>query len=141
MRHLSRQAVEYIRGTTILGKGKMTLIDRNAPLIWQKAQCVTLKAAPSQVYQPPPRYVPMQAIEFETTLHNGMVTLPPEQATEWEGQAVRVIVLNPADAPTRPESITPPSPSLLSQLRQIKISAPPDFSANVDAYLNGGNDV
>lgn len=82
----------------------------------------------------------MQAIEFETTLHNGIVTLPPEQATQWEGQAVRVIVLNPADA-TLPASISPPPTSLLSQLRQIKISAPPDFSENVDAYLNGEYDA
>ncbi|MBD2425593.1 hypothetical protein [Phormidium sp. FACHB-1136] len=87
----------------------------------------------------------MQAIEFETTLHNGIVTLPPEQATQWEGQAVRVIVLNPADA-TLPASISPPPTSLLSQLRQIKISAPPDFSENVDAYLvdtdlNGEHDA
>lgn len=83
----------------------------------------------------------MQAIEFETTLHNGIVTLPPEQATQWEGQAVRVIVLNPTDERPLPESILPPPPSLLSQLRQIKISAPPDFSENVDAYLHGENDA
>ena len=47
----------------------------------------------------------MQAIEFETTLHNSIVTLPPEQAAQWEGQSVRVIVLKPADAPTL--SVTP----------------------------------
>lgn len=79
----------------------------------------------------------MQAIEFETTLHNGIVTLPPEQATQWEGQSVRVIVLNPADEPPLPDPQPQPQTSLLSQLRQIKISAPPDFSENIDAYLNG----
>jgi hypothetical protein len=79
----------------------------------------------------------MQAIEFETTLHNGIVTLPPEQATQWEGQAVRVIVLNPADEPPLPDPKVQPQASLLSQLRQIKISAPTDFSGNIDAYLNG----
>jgi hypothetical protein len=83
----------------------------------------------------------MQAIEFETTLHNGMVTLPPEQATHWEGQSVRVIVLNPTEERPLPEAIRSPQPSLLSQLRQIKISAPSDLSENVDAYLNGENDA
>ena len=79
----------------------------------------------------------MQAIEFETTLHNGIVTLPPEQATQWEGQAVRVIILNPTDERLLPKPNDQPQTSLLRQLQQIKISAPPDFSENVDAYLNG----
>jgi hypothetical protein len=37
-------------------------------------------------------------------------------------------------SPSEPNQTTP---SLFSRLRQIKISAPADFSKNVDAYLNG----
>lgn len=28
-------------------------------------------------------------------------------------------------------------PSLMSQLRKIKIQAPPDFAENIDLYMNG----
>ena len=31
----------------------------------------------------------------------------------------------------------PPSESIMSRLRKIKISAPPDFSENIDLYLTG----
>lgn len=36
---------------------------------------------------------------------------------------------------------TKPKTSLLSTLKQIKINAPADFSANLDAYLNGEKNV
>ena len=35
----------------------------------------------------------MQAIEFKTVLHEGRLTLPPQYLSEWEGKAIRVIVL------------------------------------------------
>ena len=101
----------------------------------------------------------MQAIEFQTTLHNGIVTIPPDYAAQWEGKTIRVIVLDaaapipateanpltgsvtfegdllaPIDEPIAPDS-------LLSRLKQIKITAPPDFSENLDAYLNGEKNV
>jgi len=38
----------------------------------------------------------MQAIEFKTTLHNGIVTIPPEYSAQWEGKTIRVIVLDDA---------------------------------------------
>lgn len=31
-------------------------------------------------------------------------------------------------------------PSLMEQLRKIKIQGPPDFSRNIDLYLNGEKD-
>ena len=101
----------------------------------------------------------MQAIEFQTTLQNGVVTIPPEYSAQWEGKTIRVIVLDDA-APTpateaKPiqSSVTnggdlgssinePIAPdSLLSRLKQIKITAPSDFSENLDAYLNGEKNV
>lgn len=39
----------------------------------------------------------MQAIEFKTTLHNGIVTIPPEYSAQWEGKTIRVIVLDEAN--------------------------------------------
>ncbi len=32
-------------------------------------------------------------------------------------------------------------PSLMQQLRKIKIQAPPDFSRNIDLYMNGEKDI
>ncbi len=101
----------------------------------------------------------MQAIEFKTTLHNGVVTIPPEYSAQWEGKTIRVIVLDEAaphpSAEANPlkgsvtcegDLISPiaepiASNSLFSRLKQIKISAPPDFSENLDAYLNGEKNV
>jgi hypothetical protein len=88
----------------------------------------------------------MQALEFQTTLHNGTVTLPPEYSSQWEGKTIRVILLDEA-APTSAETPDSGSPepiaasSIFSRLKQIKISAPPDFSENIDAYLNGEKHV
>jgi hypothetical protein len=88
----------------------------------------------------------MQAIEFQTTLHNGIVTIPPDYAAQWEGKTIRVIVLDEAAplpstaADSLQGSVTDESDllapideaiasnSLLSRLKQIKIAAPPDFS-------------
>jgi hypothetical protein len=82
----------------------------------------------------------MQAIEFKTTIHNGIVTLPPKYSSEWEGKIIRVIVLENQNS----ENTDIPNPntsSLFSRLREIKISAPADFSENIDAYLNGEKSV
>ena len=101
----------------------------------------------------------MQAIEFQTILHNGIVTIPPDYAAQWEGKTIRVIVLDEAapipanEANPLQGSVTdegdrlavidePIAPnSLLSRLKQIKITAPSDFSENLDAYLNGEKNV
>lgn len=39
----------------------------------------------------------MQAIEFKTTLYNGIVTIPSEYSAQWEGKTIRVIVLDEAN--------------------------------------------
>jgi hypothetical protein len=38
----------------------------------------------------------MEAIEFKTIIHNGTVVIPPQYSSEWEGKAIRVIVLDRA---------------------------------------------
>jgi hypothetical protein len=82
----------------------------------------------------------MQAIEFKTILHNGTVTIPTEYSPEWEGKSIRVILLTD-DESEHSTSAATPTASLFSRLKQIKISAPADFSENIDAYLNGEKDV
>jgi hypothetical protein len=44
----------------------------------------------------------MQAIEFQTILHNGIVTIPSEYAAQWEGKPIRVIVLDSAAKSSQP---------------------------------------
>lgn len=75
----------------------------------------------------------MDALELNAIAHNGTVTvtLPDRYRQAWDEQAVRVILLKegPIQAPSKG--------SLLAKLRQVKISAPTDFSENIDAYLTG----
>jgi hypothetical protein len=84
----------------------------------------------------------MQAIEFKTILQNGTVTIPTQYSPQWEGKAIRVIFLaDTEDLPEHPVSQDSPTESLFSRLQQIKISAPADFTENLDDYLNGAKNV
>lgn len=82
----------------------------------------------------------MQAIEFNTTVNNGTVAIPTQYSSMWEGKAIRVVVLedNQAEQAVEPK---PDNTPLLARLREIKIDGPPDFSQNIDAYLNGEKNV
>jgi hypothetical protein len=40
----------------------------------------------------------MNAIEFQTTIHDGLITLPQEQLA-WNGKKIRVILLEETDVP------------------------------------------
>lgn len=79
----------------------------------------------------------MHAIELDAIAHDGKITLTlPEAYREpWNDKAVRVIVMAEAEPANQPK------PSLMSALKQIKISAPEDFSENLDAYLSGDKHV
>ena len=84
----------------------------------------------------------MQAIEFKTILQNGTVTIPTQYFPQWEGKTIRVILLSDIDdSPEQYVSQEAPTESQFSRLQQIKISAPADFSENLDAYLNGEKHV
>lgn len=94
----------------------------------------------------------MQAIEFQTTIQNGTVIIPPEYSSDWEGKTIRAIVLEEdVPAPHLAETKLPKADdrieesqvtnSIFSRLKQIKISAPPDFAENLDDYLNGDKNV
>jgi hypothetical protein len=44
----------------------------------------------------------MQSIEFKTIIHNGSVTIPAQYSPQWEGKAIRVIVLEDSAIATSP---------------------------------------
>jgi hypothetical protein len=56
----------------------------------------------------------MQAIEFKTTIQNGIVTIPPEYSAQWEGKVIRFIALNDSEN-IAPET-TPDSQPLLKAI-------------------------
>lgn len=72
----------------------------------------------------------MNAIEFDTIAHNyqAVITIPEAYREQWNNQAVHVIVMATDKADETPKT------SLMSALKQIKITAPEDFSENLDAY-------
>jgi len=72
-------------------------------------------------------------MEFQTIACQGHLVLPKQFQKQWEGKRVNVIL---HESPKNEEE---PSEKnlLLSALRKIKITAPDDFSENIDAYLNG----
>ena len=75
----------------------------------------------------------MNAIQFDTIAHDGIVTvtIPESDRLQWDGKNVRVLVLALDEPQTKPKA------SLLTSLKQIKLSGPEDFAENHDAYLNG----
>ena len=40
----------------------------------------------------------MEAIEFKTVIHDGIVNLPVEYSSKWEGKKIRVIVLDESES-------------------------------------------
>ena len=86
----------------------------------------------------------MKAIEFTATLQDGTINIPLSYYEQWNGKRIRVLLLEdselshaPSDRSTAIENPSQDQPALLTQLQQIKITAPADFSENIDQYLNG----
>ena len=79
----------------------------------------------------------MYAIELDAIAHDGqvIVSIPELYREQWNDKAVRVIILASEELAAKPKT------SLLSSLKQIKISGPEDFSENLDAYLSGEKHV
>ena len=79
----------------------------------------------------------MNAIELDAIAHDGqvIVSIPEAYREQWNEKAVRVIILASEELAAKPKT------SLLSSLKQIKISGPEDFSENLDAYLSGEKHV
>lgn len=47
----------------------------------------------------------MEAIEFKTILHNGTVVIPQKYSSQWEGKAIRVIVLDESEPVEKPQKM------------------------------------
>lgn len=47
----------------------------------------------------------MEAIEFKTILHQGTVIIPQEYSSQWEGKAIRVIVLDESEPLEKPKKM------------------------------------
>ncbi len=79
----------------------------------------------------------MYAIELDAIAHDGQViiSIPEAYREQWNDKVVRVIILASEELATKPKT------SLLSSLKQIKISGPEEFSENLDAYLSGEKHV
>ena len=75
----------------------------------------------------------MNAIVLDAIAHDGkvIITIPDAYQDQWNDRAVRVNILASNEPPAKPKK------SILSSIKQIKISGPEDFSENLDAYLNG----
>jgi len=71
----------------------------------------------------------MNAIELDAIAHDGKVIVSIFEAyrEQWNDKAVRVIILASDEPADKPKT------SLLSSLKQIKISGPEDFSENLTA--------
>ena len=77
----------------------------------------------------------MNAIEFQTVAHDGVLDIPPEHRRLLDGKAVRVVLVD-AEAQG-----TGGNETLFSRLRRVRIQGPTDLSARHDAYIVGERDV
>ena len=69
----------------------------------------------------------MNAIELDAISHDGkvIISIPEAFREQWNDKTVRVIILASDEPAAKPKT------SLLSLLKQIKISGPEDFSENL----------
>lgn len=77
----------------------------------------------------------MHAIEFQTTVHDGILQIPLEHQRALDGRDVRVVVVDTATADTGEAE------TLLVRLRRVRIAGPPDLSTDHDAWVNGDRDA
>ena len=56
----------------------------------------------------------MEAIEFKTILRNGTVVIPSQYSSQWEGKAIRVIVLDESEPLSEP--VEKPKPKMFKAI-------------------------
>jgi hypothetical protein len=76
----------------------------------------------------------MHAIEFQTTVHDGVLQIPLEYRRELDDRDVRVVVDTRTDDAGETET-------LLARLRRVRIAGPADLSTDHDAYVIGNRDA
>ena len=77
----------------------------------------------------------MNAIEFQTVAHDGVLDIPPEHRRLLDGKTVRVVLVD-AEAQG-----TGGNETLFTRLRRVRVQGPTDLSANHDGYIVGERDV
>jgi hypothetical protein len=77
----------------------------------------------------------MNAIEFQTTVHDGILRIPLEHQRQLDGRAVRVVVVD-----TQTEDAGG-AETLFARLRRVRIAGPTDLSTDHDAYVIGNHDA
>jgi hypothetical protein len=77
----------------------------------------------------------MNAIEFQTTVHDGILRIPLEHQQELDGRDVRVVVV---DTQTEAAGETE---TLFARLRRVRIAGPTDLSTDHDSYVIGNRDA
>jgi hypothetical protein len=69
----------------------------------------------------------MNAIEFQTVAHDGVLDIPPEHRRLLNGKMVRVVLVN-----AKPQAADTEQ-TIFARLRCVKIQGPSDLSTNHDA--------
>jgi len=76
----------------------------------------------------------MNAIEFQTVAHDGVLDIPPEHRRLLDGKTVRVVLVDAQAAGADGNE------TLFARLRRVRIQGPTDLSTNHDAYIVGERD-
>lgn len=76
----------------------------------------------------------MNAIEFQTVAHDGVLDIPPEHRRLLDGKTVRVVLVDAQAADADGNE------TLFARLRRVRIQGPTDLSTNHDAYIVGERD-
>ena len=77
----------------------------------------------------------MNAIEFQTVAHDGVLDIPPEHRRSLDGKTVHVVLV---DTETQEAS---GRETLFERLRRVRVNGPADLSANHDDYIVGKRDA
>ena len=77
----------------------------------------------------------MHAIEFQTTVHDGILQIPLEHQRQLNGRDVRVVVVA-TQAKDAGETET-----LFARLRRVRIAGPADLSTDHDSHVIGNQDA
>jgi hypothetical protein len=76
----------------------------------------------------------MNAIEFQTVAHDGVLDIPPEHRRLLNGKMVRVVLVDAEPQAADTEK------TIFARLRRVKIQGPSDLSTNHGAYVVGETD-
>lgn len=76
----------------------------------------------------------MNAIEFQTVAHDGVLDIPPEHRRRLDGKTVRVVLVD-----AQAQGVDG-NEALFARLRRVRLQGPTDLSTNHDAYITGERD-